>query len=170
MSERAYEHVEYLANNIGYRVAGTPNNEDLAVKYIIDQIEQIKGNTSADIQLVYDVEMNDGHFLRQSKMYEVINLYRGIQNIVVKLSSKNVLESEEKNYILLNSHFDTVPMSPGAGDDATMVGVMLELLRIFAKQKPTNHPLIFLFNGLEESGLQGSHAFITNNKYMDRIK
>lgn len=127
-------------------------------------------NKSDDIELVYEVNVNDGHYLRTSKMYEVINLYRGVQNIVVKLSSKNVSESEEKNYILLNSHFDTVPMSPGAGDDGTMVGVMLELLRIFAKQTPTNHPLIFLFNGLEESGLQASHAFIVNNKWMDKIK
>lgn len=170
VSERAYDHVAYLADEIGFRVAGSANNEILAVKYIIDQIEQIKGNKSDEIELVYDLEMNDGHFLRTSKMYEVINLYRGVQNIVVKLSSKKVAEANEKNYILLNSHFDTVPMSPGAGDDGTMVGVMLELLRIFAKQSPTNHPLIFLFNGLEESGLQASHAFIVNNKWMERVK
>ncbi|XP_063704950.1 endoplasmic reticulum metallopeptidase 1-like [Culicoides brevitarsis] len=169
VSERAYDHVEYLANEIGYRVAGTENNEIKTVKYIVDQVRQIQGNASEDIQMTIDVEANDGMFLRQSKMYEVINLYRGAQNIVVKMSSKKVPESQEKNYILLNAHFDTVPMSPGAGDDGTMVGVMLELMRIMAKQEPTNHPLIFLFNGLEESGLQASHAFITNNKYVDKI-
>lgn len=170
MSERAYDHIAYLSEEIGYRVAGTENNEILAVKYIVDQIKQIRGNKSDDIELVYEVNVNDGHYLRTSKMYEVINLYRGVQNIAVKLYSKNVSESAEKNYILLNSHFDTVPMSPGAGDDGTMVGVMLELLRIFAKQAPTNHPLIFLFNGLEESGLQASHAFIVNHKWMKKVK
>lgn len=136
----------------------------------MEQIKQIQGNASENIEITYDVEANDGIFLRQSKLYEVMNVYRGAQNIVVKMSAKNVPESNEKNYILLNSHWDTVPMSPGAGDDGTMVGVMLELMRIFAKQEPTNHPLIFLFNGLEESGLQASHAFIKNNQYMEKIK
>lgn len=99
-----------------------------------------------------------------------MNVYRGVQNIVVKLSNINDSYPEAENYMLLNSHFDTVPMSPGAGDDGTMTGVMLELLRVFAQQEPLKHPVVFLFNGLEESGLQGSHAFIHNSKWMDNIK
>uniref|UniRef100_A0A336LFA8 FXNA-like protease n=1 Tax=Culicoides sonorensis TaxID=179676 RepID=A0A336LFA8_CULSO len=169
ISERAYDHIAYLADEIGYRVAGTPNNEILAVNFINEQIQEIIANKNDDIEIEYENNVYDGHFLRQSKMYEVINLYRGVQNIVVKLKARNVSESDEKNYILLNSHFDTVPMSPGAGDDGTMVGVMLELLRLFSMKPPLRHPLIFLFNGLEESGLQASHAFIVNHRWMEKV-
>lgn len=59
----------------------------------------------------------------------------------------------------------------GAGDDATMVGVMLEVLRVLAKQENSfKHGIIFLFNGCEETELQGSHAFISTDPWFEKCR
>lgn len=38
------------------------------------------------------------------------NMYQGIQNVIVKLTTK---ESQSDSYLLINSHFDSKPGSPG---------------------------------------------------------
>jgi len=64
-----------------------------------------------------------------------------------------------------------VPAGPGAGDDASMVATMMEVLRVLAKSdKPLKNPVVFLFNGAEEDGLLGSHAFITQHKWAKYCK
>lgn len=85
------------------------------------------------------------------------SVYHDIQNFVVKITSA---EQAPAHCLLINSHFDTVPVSPGAGDSATMIVVMMEVLRAIA-QNPTTfeHGIVFLFNGAEEVGLQGSVKF-----------
>ncbi|EDW47547.1 GM21369 [Drosophila sechellia] len=91
------------------------------------------------------------------------NMYQGIQNVIVKLSTK---ESQSESYLLINSHFDSKPGSPGSGDDGVMVVVMLEVLRQMAtSETPFQHGIIFLFNGAEENALQGAHGFITQHKW-----
>lgn len=109
------------------------------------------------------------------------NMYQGIQNVIVKLTTK---ESQSDSYLLINSHFDSKPGSPGGyeqckfknadikcritrvGDDGVMVVVMLEVLRQMATSEiPFQHGIIFLFNGAEENALQGAHGFITQHKW-----
>lgn len=65
--------------------------------------------------------------------------------------------------ILINCHFDSVPLSPGASDDAVNCGIMLETMRALAATPRgwQEHDLVFLFNGAEEMPLPASHGFIT---------
>ncbi|KAL9913118.1 endoplasmic reticulum metallopeptidase 1 isoform 4-T4 [Glossina fuscipes fuscipes] len=95
--------------------------------------------------------------------WKMINSYQGVQNFIIKIGPKN---TNSTSYLLVNSHFDSVPRGPGAGDDGVMVSVMLEVLRVLS-QSPhhLNNPVIFLFNGAEENPLQGSHAFVTRHKW-----
>jgi aminopeptidase YwaD len=60
--------------------------------------------------------------------------------------------------ILIGSHFDTVPGSPGADDNATGVAVLLELARSIAAQ-PIRYPVRCVAFDLEEYGLLGSTAY-----------
>ena len=88
--------------------------------------------------------------------------------MVVKLSPNNV---NPKNSLLLSSHFDTRSVGPGGGDDGTMLSVMLEMLRVFVSSSQTfEHSIIFLFNNAEESGLHGSHMFITGHRWANDVK
>ncbi|NJL86725.1 MAG: M28 family peptidase [Leptolyngbyaceae cyanobacterium SM1_1_3] len=57
--------------------------------------------------------------------------------------------------ILVGAHYDTVPGSPGADDNASGVAVLLELARLWSEQ-PGRSPLILAAFDLEEYGLVGS--------------
>jgi hypothetical protein len=55
---------------------------------------------------------------------------------------------------------------PGAGDDASSIGVMIELLRALSSvHSGFKNSVIFLFNTAEEEGSTGSHGFITQVLY-----
>ncbi len=60
--------------------------------------------------------------------------------------------------ILLAAHYDSVPGTPGADDNATGVAVLLELIREFF-QAPLSIPLRFVAFDLEEYGMVGSEIY-----------
>uniref|UniRef100_T1H709 FXNA-like protease n=1 Tax=Megaselia scalaris TaxID=36166 RepID=T1H709_MEGSC len=112
----------------------------------------------------YDIQEASGSYV----IFNMVNAYQSIQNVVVKFSAK---DSNSTNYLLINSHYDTVAESAGAGDAGVMITTMLEVLRKISKSSNTlRHPIIFLFNGAEENPLQGSHAFINQHKWANNIK
>lgn len=57
--------------------------------------------------------------------------------------------------LLIGAHYDSVPGSPGADDNATGLAVLLELARAFAQQ-PGRSPLRLVAFDLEELGFVGS--------------
>jgi len=61
--------------------------------------------------------------------------------------------------VLLVGHYDTVPHSPGAGDDGLAVVSMLETLRALKASTPPRSDVIALFTDGEELGLLGAKAF-----------
>lgn len=63
--------------------------------------------------------------------------------------------------LLLNAHYDSVPVGPGASDDGMGVATLLELGSIL-KDRPLNRPIILLFNEGEELGLLGARAFLAD--------
>lgn len=74
------------------------------------------------------------------------------QNLIVNFPADN---SKQKQPILIGAHYDAVPGTPGADDNATGVAVLLELARIFGSQ-PARYPLRLVAFDLEEYGLVGS--------------
>ena len=67
-------------------------------------------------------------------------------------------------YLIVGAHLDTVPQAPGAVDNATGVGVVIELARL-ASITPPRIPVVFVAFGGEEArvpngGLHGSKAFV----------
>ncbi|MFL6847587.1 MAG: M28 family peptidase, partial [Sphingomicrobium sp.] len=63
--------------------------------------------------------------------------------------------------VLLNAHYDSTPVGPGAGDDGIGVATLLEVGSIMSKQ-PLRRPVILLFNEGEELGLVGARAFLAD--------
>jgi hypothetical protein len=66
--------------------------------------------------------------------------------------------AEGPPYLLLGAHYDTVPGSPGADDNASAVAVCLECARLL-KEHDVGSTMIVLFNR-EEDGLLGSREFV----------
>jgi len=67
--------------------------------------------------------------------------------------------------VLLVGHYDTVPHSPGAGDDGLAVAAMIETLRALKAGTPPSSDVIALFTDGEELGLMGAKAFVYNHPW-----
>jgi Zn-dependent M28 family amino/carboxypeptidase len=61
-------------------------------------------------------------------------------------------------FILLGAHYDTVPRTPGADDNASAVAVCLECARVIKKHNLG--PAMIVFFNREEDGLLGSSEFV----------
>jgi Zn-dependent M28 family amino/carboxypeptidase len=81
---------------------------------------------------------------------------RSYENIVLDLPAREEIAS--KPPILVGAHFDTVPGSPGADDNASGVAVLLELARLLS-EAGANYPIRLVAFDLEEYGLLGSAAY-----------
>lgn len=79
----------------------------------------------------------------------------------VNVLAKRPGTDSQAGTILLAAHYDSVPGSPGADDNASGIATVLEIARLLGK-RPTPRTLQIAFFDLEERGLLGSFAF-TNN-------
>jgi len=90
--------------------------------------------------------------------------YRGsaFRNIVGQLPGE-----PKGRLIILGAHFDSVPGSPGADDNASGVAVLLEATRLLAQARLGSQVLVCAFN-LEELNMIGSTAFARKLKAADK--
>lgn len=78
-----------------------------------------------------------------------------LENIILHLPCQN----PAKRAIILGAHYDTVPGSPGADDNASGVAVLLTMARALS-QLSLNLPVRLIAFDLEEYGLRGSQAYV----------
>ncbi|WP_042347868.1 M28 family peptidase [Bacillus massiliigorillae] len=83
----------------------------------------------------------------------------------IEKTSYNVIASLKPNknkdtgqIVMVGAHHDSVPVGPGANDDASGVSVVLELARILSKT-PVDTEIRFVTFGAEERGLLGSYYY-----------
>jgi Zn-dependent M28 family amino/carboxypeptidase len=79
---------------------------------------------------------------------------RPLYNIIVDLRGTTLADE----MYIFGAHFDAVPNSPGADDNATGVACLLEALRLL-KDHPRERTLRVIFFNLEEMGLVGSRQY-----------
>ena len=113
-----------------------------------------------------------GHFLvreyiRQSlsqwgevKTHEFEFNGRTHQNLILNLFTT---ENTRLSPILIGAHYDAVPGTLGADDNATGVAVLLEMAEVFAAN-PLKYPVRLVAFDLEEYGLLGSTAYAKSLK------
>lgn len=116
------EHIKYLSHTVGARFAGTPN-EKRAVDYVKAQLDKMGYKTSLQVFLLPD----------KRKSYNVVAFLPG----------------KSKKSLIVGAHLDSRG-GPGANDNASGVGVLLELARIAKAQKANPYPIYFVFFGSEE--------------------
>ncbi|WP_077214946.1 M20/M25/M40 family metallo-hydrolase [Bacillus dakarensis] len=133
----AYEHMKYLANEIGSRVAGS-ENEEKAAQYIKDQFEQMGLET----------EVQEFSYTRRGSTYDS-------SNIIAYKPGKS------SKQIIVGAHYDSVSVGKGIDDNASGVGVMLEVAEVLKKIK-TPYSIVYIAFGAEEVGLTGSEYYAEN--------
>ena len=129
-------------------------------------------------RLKYNISEQDlSNFYGVDYPDDIYEIDYNLTNIVIIVPANG---SEKTNdAILFTAHLDSVPMGPGASDDAVAVSVLLEAANHFkglveSGELVINNDLVFaLFDG-EEYGLLGSHEFVDNfngfNNLLNRCK
>lgn len=113
------------------------------------------------------IRYEDGLRLIRSGAREVVVVcrQREIQaesrNVVVEIPGAGFGEATQSgdDYILLGGHYDSVPATAGAHDNAGGSAILVELARILAAHPPRRTVRIAWF-GAEELGLHGSAAYV----------
>jgi hypothetical protein len=146
--ENARAHLGMLAGTIGSRAIGTPENAR-ARAYIVDQLK-LYG---------YDVRVQESDARRPE-----FGLTAHVSNIIA------IKQGAERGALGLVSHYDSVPESPGGGDDGLGVAVSLEAARVLAGRPQPRHTIAVLVTDGEEIGLRGAAALVTERDLMDRLQ
>lgn len=164
-ARQARDYLEHITA-VGPRTTGSPENEILTVQYLLEQIKLIEVQSSSLHKISVDVQRPTGSFSIDF-LGGFTSYYDNITNVVVKLEPRGGAQ----HAVLANCHFDSVPSSPGASDDAVSCSVMLEVLRVLStSSEALQHAVVFLFNGAEENVLQASHGFITQHPWASLIR
>lgn len=166
--ERARKHLDTITS-FGPRPTGSYACEVQAVEYILAELQNIKRLTNNDLAMDIDIQRPSGSF-SLNFLDSLTSYYHNVTNIAARIGPKKNFPPQHT--ILVNAHFDSVPGSPGASDDAVSCATMLEVLRCLVQsdEGQITHGIIFLFNGAEENILQASHGFITQHKWAHTVK
>ncbi|NRA88244.1 MAG: M28 family peptidase [Rhizobiales bacterium] len=143
---------DYLPNNLPHPVMST-NNAKLRQR-IISNLKSY--GYSPEIQ----VEMSCNFKRRHKQKHKKCVI---IYNIVSKSPNAGMLPA-----MLMMAHYDSVPNSPGVGDDMAAVAALSEIMRQI-KSLNFSNDIIFLFTDGEEYGLLGANAFAKNHPYFKHV-
>lgn len=109
-----------------------------------------------------------GHFFVQQYIHQQLEQWGTVEihtfaaqgkthkNLILNLPAAN--QSHQKPPILIGAHYDAVPGTPGADDNATGVAALLELARALTVT-PAKYPVRLVAFDLEEYGLVGSYEY-----------
>lgn len=123
------------------------------------------GSPEADAvrRTVFD-RFSDLGLQAQIRHTEAAEVRRGDPTVAVAADLQNVIgvlpgADPKAPAVLVMAHSDSVPNSPGAGDDGVGVAVLLETARSLVADGPHRRSVIFLVTDGEEVGLLGARAF-----------
>ncbi len=87
-----------------------------------------------------------------------------VRNVLVRLSG-----AASSGAVLLTAHYDSAPLSPGAGDDGVGIAAILETLRVIGSSAPLQNDVIVLFTDGEVLGSMGARAFAEEHPWASEV-
>ncbi len=147
----------------GYSRNRKPNRTNAQVA------EVLRGVSSANLFAFVDMLAFPRHYVADNRANVrardlLLELLRNFgYNPALQGSYDNIVVSSDSSdgqpYLLLGAHYDSVPGTPGADDNASAVAVCLECARL-VKEHAVGSTMVVFFNR-EEDGLLGSREFVT---------
>ncbi|MGK7376771.1 M20/M25/M40 family metallo-hydrolase [Planococcus sp. 1R117A] len=114
---------------------------------------------------VYGAAYVQGEWLKEQLEEGAVKLeltaarYTDLKSVNVIGTKKAKNQKADNKEVLLTAHMDSVVGAPGANDNASGVGLMLELARVY-KGYNTDKELKFIAFGSEERGLLGARYYV----------
>lgn len=87
-----------------------------------------------------------------------------VRNIVARIPG-----TTSTGAVALTAHYDSAPLSPGAGDNAMGVGMVLETLRTLLSAGPLRNDLIIVLTDGDEVGELGWKAFVEQHPWASDV-
>lgn len=145
-ADSAYAAVEHLCVAIGPRPMGSAN-ERRALQWAADKFNHFGADTA--------------YVMPMLKAQDDINTRSGV--------AVGIFRGESDSTIVVGAHIDSNrPDNPGASDNASGTGCLVELARIWA-QTPRRYTLLFAAFGGEEAGSVGSEYFVDHYPDIDKV-
>ncbi|UCC17821.1 MAG: M28 family peptidase [Dehalococcoidales bacterium] len=134
---------------------GTVENERVR-DYIVNELSRLGLTAEVQTTQVQDYYAKFG----ESRLVDIHNVY-------VELPGKN-----STGTIALAGHYDTAPASPGANDDGSAVGTLLEFARCILSGQPLKNDVLLIFTDAEEPGQfrYGARYFVDNYDNINDVR
>ncbi len=147
--DRVFDHIQSLAGDA--RPIGSPANRR-SREYIVTELTALGLKPQQQEAPASDY-------------YGGTDLGLTVVNVMARIDG-----SESTGSVLLMSHYDTVPWSPGANDDAAGVAVVLEVTRVLLSAEPLrNDVIVLLTDGEEPAPRFGSTAFVNRHPWASDV-
>ena len=147
-AERALKHLKIIAKEP--HSGGTKAHAEVR-NYLIDYCKKAG----------LEVEIQDATGLHDYG--RLINAGR-ILNVIARLKG-----TDHQKTILVMSHYDSQPNTPGAADDGAGIAAMLETIRALKAGQKLKNDVVFLMSDLEEIGLLGAEAYVNQKMNAEDI-
>lgn len=89
-----------------------------------------------------------------------------VENIVARRAASE--RADQREPLVLLSHYDSVASGPGAGDAASGVATILEVIRALNVKASWQRPLVVVIDDGEEAGLLGARL-LPSHRFLQRI-
>ena len=140
-----------------FRTVGSRANEVLAPKFIEDAVADIKA-ASPGARIETQRHVGSGNFSLDF-LGGFHNVYHDVQNVLVLVRGQ---QPPEAGVLMISAHYDTAVAVRGASDNGANVAILVECVRVLAASPALPYSVLFVFNGAEETILQGSHSLLVN--------
>jgi hypothetical protein len=102
---------------------------------------------------------------RVTRIQQPVFLGGSVENVIGVLPGRD----RSAPALAIMAHYDSVPGSPGAADDAAGVAAALEIARILKARGTPSRDVLFLMTDGEEAGLLGVEAFFARHPLAGRV-
>lgn len=169
---RVFEHLHVLTKTIGHRHVGSAGEEQSA-QYIYGQLQklvELAAESRPDLAVEAARESVTGGVTMHAFKFELANVYANLTNVVLRIAPTDPVAASKKA-VLVNSHYDSTLGTKGASDAGSCICIMLELARTLVANPSIRlaAPVVFLFNGGEETLSQASNGFFAQSKYAPQL-
>ncbi len=120
---------------------------------------QVQGYIEEELRKLA-VPTSEQYAVRLRRIASGRQVWSAVRNVLARVKGRRADAA-----LLLVAHYDSMPASPGASDNASGVATLLETARVLRGRGEPRNDVILLFTDSEEFGLAGAESFATQHPW-----